>query len=237
LHGAKPKTHDKLVGRKGSFEKVIKNLKLFTKWKQKLKTKRPYLEIGVVLVNKNYKEIVEIVEIANSLDAQAVFIEPLTIYTPTGKKLKMEEKDYKIFKSKITKAKYLAESWRIESNFSDFLTPTLIEKAGNMIEVIKSKTKGKDFFSTPCYEPWYRMGVRVDGTACPCGFFDEESWENVREKSLRKIWFGEYFNLRRRQMLTGDLPKHCRKCCTTLVANNRNIRNELEKFRFLKWKK
>ena len=104
-----------------------------------------------------------------------------------------------------------------------------------MVEVIKfdlqnlGKKKKNEFFSIPCYEPFYRMGIRVDGTVGPCGFFDTESSANIKNKSLKEIWFGSYFQNRRNQMFKRELPNYCKKCCTTLVANNQEIREQLRR--------
>jgi radical SAM protein with 4Fe4S-binding SPASM domain len=232
FHSPDKKTQD-FIAQKESFEKIVKNIKTFEKWKKLLRTKKPKIEIGMVLNRINFKQVVEMVKLAKGLNVQSFFIEPLTVYTNEGEKLRLKTNEVKEF-GKLAREAYLLANG-LETNLQQFFSPEIIEKTGEMIEEIKRilKRKEKDFFSIPCYEPWYRMGIRVDGKVCPCGFLDEESWENVKEKSLEEIWFGEYFNLRRKQIFEGKLPKHCKKCCITLVANNKIIRNELEKFRFL----
>lgn len=232
FHASKKGIQDKLTQRK-SFEKIVKNIRTFAKWKNKLKRKKPKIEIGMVLNRLNFREIVDMVKLAKKLDVQSFFIEPLTVYTSMGSKLKLTKKEIREF-GKLAREAYLFANG-LETNLQQFFSPEIIEKTGEMIEEIKRilKNERKNFFFAPCYEPWYRMGIRVDGRVCPCGFFDEESWENIKEKSLREIWFGEYFNLRRKQILEGNLPKHCKKCCITLVANNKLIRSELEKFKFM----
>jgi radical SAM protein with 4Fe4S-binding SPASM domain len=73
------------------------------------------------------------------------------------------------------------------------------------------------------------MGIRVDGWVCPCGFLDQNTTENVREKGLREIWFGKYFEKRRRELLQKNMPDYCKRCCTTLVQYNQIIREQLER--------
>jgi radical SAM protein with 4Fe4S-binding SPASM domain len=232
LHAPNEKMQD-FITQGASFKKVIENIKIFNRWKELLRKGKPKIEIGMVLNRINFKKIIEMVKLAKKLNVQSFFIEPLTVYTEEGRKLKLKKSEVREF-GEIAREAYLLANG-LETNLQQFFSPEIIEKTGEMVEEIKRilKRKEKNFFSVPCYEPWYRMGIRVDGTVCPCGFLDEESWENVKEKSLKEIWFGEYFNLRREQILERKLPEHCKKCCITLVANNKIIRNELEKFRFM----
>jgi radical SAM protein with 4Fe4S-binding SPASM domain len=167
---------------------------------------------------------------ASDLAIQLVFVEPVTVYTPEGSKLKLDDGESVAFQQIAVQAKRLAQKFGIETNLADFSNPALIQSTGEMDELFRG---GGGFFTSPCYEPWLKMGIRSDGTVCPCGFFDEASWENVRERSLKQIWFGKFFNQRRSQLLRGELPAHCARCCVTLVAKARQIRSELQKFRYV----
>jgi MoaA/NifB/PqqE/SkfB family radical SAM enzyme len=226
LHGPDKKTQDSLAqGR--SFDKIIKNIKSFVEWKKKLKAEKPKLEIGLVLNRMNFRKVVPMLKLAKKLNVQAFFVEPLTVYTEKGRELKLKKEEAEEFKEIARRAHSLANN--LETNLQQFFSPELIEKTGKMVEEIKKLVKGerKDFLSVPCFEPWWRMGIRVDGWVCPCGFLDQNTTENVREKSLRKIWFGEYFEKRRRELLQKNMPDYCKRCCTTLVQFNQIIREQL----------
>jgi len=234
LHGSCAETNDHLVQEYGTFKKCVEVLSTFRDLKKDAR-ERPYLEIGFVLVNENYKEIEAMVHLSHRLGVQALFVEPITIYTELGKKLKPDKDDYKIFEKMAIKAKEKAEKLGVETNLSNFIGSKFIEKTGEMIDLIGEDivNKTNDFFSTACYEPWYRIGIRADGAVCPCGFFDQGTTENIKNKNLKAVWYGDYFNKRREQLLQKNLPEYCKKCCVTLVVNNKIIRHELEKFRFL----
>jgi len=227
LHGPNRKMQN-LLAQGESFEKVVKNIKIFVKWKKKLKTQKPKIEIGLVLNSLNFREIVPMVKMAKKLNVQAFFIEPITMYTEKGEELKLKKEEAEEFKEIVKRAYPLADG--LETNLQQFFSPELIEKTGKMTEKIKKNIKSgkKNFLSIPCFEPWWRMGIRVDGWVCPCGFLDQDTTENVREKSLREIWFGKYFERRRNQLLQKDMPEYCQKCCTTLVQYNQIIRRALK---------
>jgi len=227
FHGTK-EIHNDLVRDAEAYDNVIKTLGLFKKYKTLYNKKLPELEFGFVLTNKNYKKLNEVLEIAKSNNVDAVFVEPVTVYSEHGKKLKLNEKEQNEFINIAKKARILAKKYNIKNNFQDFFNADLIRNTNLMDKSITEKTKSGSLLTVPCYEPWLRMGIRVDGAIGPCGFFDESSMENIKEKSLKEVWLGDYFNKRRKQMLDNNLPEYCKKCCTTLVSNNQRIREELK---------
>jgi MoaA/NifB/PqqE/SkfB family radical SAM enzyme len=229
FHGPNKKTQDFLAQGK-SFNKTIKNIKSFVKWKKKLKTEKPKIEIGLVLNRMNFRKLIPMVKLAKKLNVQAFFVEPITVYTKRGEELKLKKEEAKEFKEIARRTCSFANG--LETNLQQFFSPELIEKTGKMTEEIKRfiKNKRKDFLSIPCFEPWWRMGIRVDGWVCPCGFLDQNTTENVRSENLRKIWFSEYFENRRKQLLQKETPDYCQKCCITLVQYNQIIREQLSKF-------
>jgi radical SAM protein with 4Fe4S-binding SPASM domain len=177
----------------------------------------------------NFGKVVPMVKLAKRLNVQAFFVEPLTVYTKKGKELKLKKEEAEEFKKIARKAYSIANN--LETNLQQFFSTELIEKTGKMAEEIKKlvKSKRRDFLSVPCFEPWWRMGLRVDGWVCPCGFLDQDSTENVREKGLKEIWNSEYFEKRRKQLLQKDMPEYCQRCCTTLIQYNQIIREQLSK--------
>jgi len=228
LHAPNKKNQDFLTQRE-SFKKIIKNIRSFVNFKKKMKSDKPKIEIGFVLNKRNFRETISMVKLTNKLKIQAFFVEPITVYTEMGERLKLKKQEAKEFE-KIAKNAYSIAN-NLETNLQQFFSTDLTEKTGKMTEEIKKlvKNKRKDFLSIPCYEPWWRIGIRNDGLVCPCGFLDQNTTENVREKGLEEIWFGKYFEMRRKQLLNKKLPKYCERCCTTLVLSNQLIRDELSK--------
>jgi len=229
FHAPDRKTQNEL-SQGNSYDRVVNAIKNFVKYKRKLKTDKPKLEIGFVLNRLNYKKVPSMVRFAKKLGVQAFFVEPLTVYTKKGKEIKLTWEESEKFKKIARKAFSIANG--LETNLQQFFSPELIRNTGMMIKEIKKLIKGKrnDFLSIPCYEPWWRMGIRVDGWVAPCGFLDQSTTENVKNKSLKEIWFGPYFEKRRKELLEKNIPKYCQRCCTTLVQYNQIIREELSKY-------
>lgn len=229
FHGAEAPTHDDLVGRKGSYDKVLRNVKRFGALKGR-GGRPPKIEFGVVLGNRNAAEVPDIVRLAADLGVEAVFIEPVTVYSDMGATLKLDAEGRREFGGITRRAKEIADAAGIETNLDNFFESTLVEATGKMIGVLDGHaSEGDPFIDAPCFEPFYRVGVRVDGRVGPCGFFDEAGAESIRDKRLADVWLGEYFQQRRLEMLERRLGAYCSRCCTTLVDNNRIIREKVRK--------
>ena len=52
--------------------------------------------------------------------------------------------------------------------------------------------------------------------------------EDLIEKSLEEIWFGEYFNNFRNSMMNKNMPSYCYTCATGNVVNMKKMRKILK---------
>ncbi|MDD4932278.1 MAG: pyrroloquinoline quinone biosynthesis protein PqqE [Methylacidiphilaceae bacterium] len=116
--------------------------------------------------------------------------------------------------------------WALENRRWLLPTRAQVEQASNVAAAAQARLKGKmdllfvipDYYATypkACLHGWGRafLTVSADGQALPCQAAREItslSFPNVREKSLRDIWFdSEAFN---RFRGVGWLPEPCRSC-------------------------
>lgn len=219
LHGLK-KTHNELVERE-VFERVLENISSF-------QNSSTTVEIGMVVVKDNYKEIENMLDLSKELGVDYLFLEPITVYSDLGERLALSKEEKDELKQDLNDLIEKVKKYEIETNFSEFMENNFAEKTNNMREFIMSDVSDKDSFAEiPCYEPFLRMGIRVDGRVAPCGFYDEERGDSVRNKSLKEVWYGDYFRERRDEQYDKTLPSYCSKCCTSLVKNQMSLRNKL----------
>lgn len=221
---------DKLLGRKGAFQKQVNALRRFAHHKRSSGTEMPYVELGVVLMNSNFSNLPDIMRLAGELGVNAVFIEPITVYSVIGKNLKMSGAERETFCDIAKESIDVANSFGVATNVQDYLDAEMVTKTGEMQDLLYANAAGSgdNFVSSPCFEPFLRMGIRFDGQVGPCGFLDEVSPENVNKNTLSEIWHGQYFQQLRKRMLDRKLLPQCARCCSTLVVNNRDLRNALE---------
>lgn len=144
LHAPNKKMQD-FLAQKESFKRTVENIRSFVKFKRKFKTDKPMIEIGLVLNRTNFKETTRMVKLANKLKVQAFFVEPITVYTDMGRKLKLKKEEANEFKKTARNAYSFADN--LETNLQQFFSANLVEKTGKMTEEIEKlvKSKRKDF--------------------------------------------------------------------------------------------
>lgn len=232
IDGPDSKTHDYLRGAKGCFNKTVSTIKKLAEYKNSQRKDKPMLNINTVLSIKNYKKLDKMVTLTKSLGIDYMFVEPLIVYSEYGRNLKLKEKHLKDFQVHLKKAIELTKKYGIDSNFSNFdknLNKDLIKKSSSMHEIVKEDAIGYEhpFLSVPCYDPWFHMTIKADGRVISCDVATDEG-DNIRNKSLKEIWYGPYFEKRRALLLSKNIPSFCAQCNPSHTTQRRRLRKEIE---------
>jgi len=160
----------------------------------------------------------------------------MIVYTKLGERIKLGKKEIREMQPMIKKAQILAEEFNITSTIT-CITPEkkfqaeLIEKTSDIREsLIEDAKKHSDkILSIPCYYPWFFLMIRTDGSVIHCGECRNVS-ENIRNKSLEDVWFGETFKNIRKQFMVGNVPDYCKMCRPNVIEDMREIRRSITKY-------
>jgi MoaA/NifB/PqqE/SkfB family radical SAM enzyme len=211
------------------FKKIISGVKNLIKWKKKLRKNKPEIYFHVVVCNKNYNQIVQMIKLAKKLNINGICLNALNVWKPEINKLKLNEKETEELKEILWKSKKLAKELGISTNVEDFLNFLFFEKANVMNKAMVEEVKiNKNLFaSIACYYPWYNISIFSDGRTLPCFILKDEG-ENVKNKSLKEIWFGEYFNGIRKMFFENKLKDDCSKCNPWNLPKMKEIRDKLQ---------
>jgi MoaA/NifB/PqqE/SkfB family radical SAM enzyme len=230
LDASTAKIHDSIRGIK-CFCDVLKNVKLFNSYKRKLKKEKPTLCFHTVVCNKNYIDVPNMFKLARKFNVQDVLINALNVWSPEIKSLKLNDNQIKDFKEILRKSLISAKNYSIDTNISDFLTSELFEKVNvmdkAMTKEVKINNEMNQFLAIPCYYPWYNISIFSDGIVQPC-FILKEKGESLLKKSLEEIWFGNFFNDFRNELMKNKLSEDCSKCNPWNFPKMKQIRNELK---------
>jgi len=203
-------------------------MKRFNYWKKKFKTDKPRYSFHAVLTNKNYNKLSDMIILGHKIGCFGVNFEPLSVWSEEGTKLKLNEKERDEVKKHAKKALSLSKRFRITTNVKNLFESRLIKK-DEMDEILKRDTKEEiSILNSPCYEPWLSLEIRVTGRVAPCRLCDFDSnCDSVTEKSLKEIWFGNYFNNFRNRMMNKNMPSYCYTCAAGNVVNMKDMRKSL----------
>jgi MoaA/NifB/PqqE/SkfB family radical SAM enzyme len=241
IDGPNAKVHDYLRNVPGTFRKVIRTINKFNKLKKEYHTDKPMLNMNTVLSRKNYRLLPQMVMFAKKYGIEFMFVDPLIVYSEIGKKLKMRKEDIKEFPKFLKKARELAKKFEINNNFDGLesnLQAELIEKSSRMNEVIKKDVERmknlkvnkflKDFLTVPCYKPWFHMTIKCDGRVTSCDVPVTDG-DNIKNKSLKEVWHGKYFQWLRKTLLSRKIPDFCAQCNPSHTSQRRRGRLEIIK--------
>jgi MoaA/NifB/PqqE/SkfB family radical SAM enzyme len=229
LDGPSPAINDYIRGVKGSFKRVIKTLDLIKKWKGKLKKEKPWLRMNIVLTNKNFDKLEEMIVLAKKYDFKEVLLQPMTIFSEEGRKLQV--KDTEIIEKYLKRAINEAENFKIKTNMNSFIRNMIIENTNQMEKMIEEEIKnfGNGFLASVCFEPFYNLVIMANGKAKPCAIAGGKAEVDIRGKNLKEVWFGKIFERFRRNLLNGRLFPFCSHCCVPVFLENKRLRRELIK--------
>ncbi|MFH8119865.1 MAG: radical SAM protein, partial [Candidatus Aenigmatarchaeota archaeon] len=231
------KLHEYFRRVKGCFKQVVNTTKKFSYWKKKLRSRLPIITINVVLNKKNYMFIPKIVELGGKLGVDAVFVEPMVLFSKIAAPLKLKEKEIKLLPKYIQEAMQVGEKLGIALTISPISVDRsydedLVKNVGEARKILKNTKENDKLLSIPCYHPWLSLMIRVDGTTIPCGEL-ERFKDNVREKSLEEVWYGPNMNKIRESFLSGIIPYECDKCRPNIINDMKEIKKTIKKFRNL----
>ena len=226
IDGGTNVVQDNLRGREKTFEKNEKTLLLFKKFKTENNNKKPIIHFNSVISNINYNHLDNIIKFAAKSGVEAVNFETLTIHSKQGDSIQLSKIQLEEFQKSIQKIKQLAIKLNIKTNIEKYDDLSLIENSNNMNKIIKIG-KTNDFSAIACFEPWYHMVVKVDGSVGPCCVFTEKK-VNVKTMSLSEIWYGKFFNNLRKDIKKAKLPSYCKICNAGQLFRNEFLRTELK---------
>jgi MoaA/NifB/PqqE/SkfB family radical SAM enzyme len=228
IDGPNAKLHDHLRGCDGAFKKTISTMKLLHNIRYK--SNKPEINMNTVISTENFKLLPKIVKLAKRLKVGYLFAEPLIVYSKAGEQLKLSPEQQKEFIPYLTKAISYTQKYNISSNLSQNLIPELIQNSSAMHEIVKSDMDEQNhpFLSVPCFDPWFHMTIKADGRAISCDVATDEG-DSIKNKSLKEVWFGAYFEKHRKLMLSRQIPNFCRQCNPSHTTQRRNLRAEIKK--------
>ena len=230
IDSADARNHDLLRDKVGTFQKVIANLNELKELKEEYGSDKPKLRFNTVLTNLNYNHMAELVEIAHRLGCEDIQVQPMTVFSEIGEKYKLKGHKTELNKS-LTEAKTLADKYDIYTNMDSFIDNEIVDKTEEMDRVIEEEASKEEnrFLSAPCFEPWYNMVILPQGEVAQCSMFGGKGGDNIGNKSLKEVWFGDYFEKARRRLLDHELFSYCKNCCVPVNLENKRIRENLRK--------
>jgi MoaA/NifB/PqqE/SkfB family radical SAM enzyme len=199
---------------------VTKCLLTFKKVKEELGTDKPVIQINMVLTNRNFDQVVAMVEYARRVGCEELAFHPMREYEEIKsqvRKLKLTLKQKTRLRVYMARAKKLAQSYGLLLDLG--MVPELQTDGGLIPKFLRAR----------CYEPFYGLLVDPEGKVTHCiphGMGIEEL--DLKKMNMEEIWYGDYFAKVRQKILNGIMMKCCLKC--GLLDMSEELRTDLGLF-------
>lgn len=199
IDGATPETYESI--REGaSFHRVVDNLASIDTYRRKQRSKLPKTEILFLAMNKNIRELPDLVRLAARLGVSTVQVAHIIVWDEINKEesLLYHPDEMKHFFAEAARA---ASALNIELGL-----PALITLNGD-------GKHGKASAAVPkCYWPWRHPVVKYNGDVQPCCAAPDVVLGNILDEPFPAIWNGPGFRRFRRQVNSEHPPRVCRTC-------------------------
>jgi len=237
INGPSSDIHDSLVGQQGAFMSAISAIERLHHLKKLHDVSQPEIGFNTVINSANYDQLPALVRLLDKLNGDVLNVQTVILYSDKEETWTLNSKQQHELQSIIKNAIHLADSAGIEHNLEDYRDEELIEKSNikDGLDQLLTSSKSSfykltsplnDYINAFCYEPWYLATVRADGTVGSCRLFRDDG-ENLHDKSLKDIWFGDYFSRNRQTLLAGQQLPYCSKCGSNEYLENMRVRKRL----------
>ncbi len=233
IDGANAETHDFLRGEKGSFDRIKTAGRQLMFMKKKFKKDKPSIHVNTVINSKNYNELPNLASLASSFEADIFIANPMRVQPENIhwiKKANLElnkehiDQFHKMWKKveRVGKQHNLDVCTGLYGDVNESL-----EDSKPKLKKESSKEDIKSFLHAFCFGPFYSLSIGATGKLGQCASsITSRSPVNIRGKSLKELWYGDYFESARKSMLEGGpLLEECKTC--GIVTQRFTIRSQL----------
>lgn len=222
IQGPNPKINDFIMGRNGAFDKAVEGISIVNKLKHDLNKEKPSINLKTVLTKHNYKQILEMVQLANRLDIKSV---EFRMVNEGEVKLGLRSSEISELKELIKKVKEYSQGYGMRINF-EF-------EINNIIPYVYCAEKKEDnHMRLPCLIPSEEIVIFGNrAVSVCCNYFDGQFSRKAEgiikntKSSIKKIWL-DGFKKMRGDMRSNKRYAVCHMCSYDMAHQNKILHDQ-----------
>lgn len=239
-------THDRLRGVKGSFDRAVQAVRKVCEIRAAMGKDSPFVVINMVVMNCNYREIPQMVDLFGQMGADQLLLLTLHHRGDIGDTLTLSPEDMPVLRRAIIQAKNAAMRFGLEvcshnidaeraadgKSKDELLIPDT-QVLGRGVPARADAMRGDprliQLLTLPCYEPWYYLQVCHDGIYSPCcNSYRNEDGETFHDLPFAHIWSeGKHMNRVRQNLLSNRFEGVCKECDRVHLVRTSMVRRHL----------
>ncbi|MFB6075927.1 MAG: radical SAM/SPASM domain-containing protein [Candidatus Aenigmatarchaeota archaeon] len=217
-------TNDILRQRRGSFGKVVENIKKIQRTKKEFNKELPRIEIATVWSKGNSEKLNEMVEVCKFLNVGGFILQPLRIKDHKYDGFLLIQDKQKA-KNNLEMARIRLDNSGIDNNLSD-IDIQISNKNSQEILDLKKNDRNDPLTRIDCLSPFVDVKIYPNGDVGPCqngGREPNKDMKSLKSSKLKGIWYSDYFNKIRKESILGKLKEKenfCKSCCGVSIYSN-----------------
>ena len=214
LDAAEPGVY-KMVRGKDFFEKIVTNLRNFTRMQRDMGAVKPRVSLWLTGLRETVDQLPAFVRLAHSAGIYEVYLQRLVFFDNPMSKESLARAESALFEhttereeALIHEAELIAKELGVMFSASGTVDP------GESIRMQRSDSPW-----SLCRRPWSLMYITANGRVLPCCIapfsmkgYDSFTLGDATLHSLREIWNGEEYKRFREGLLTSAPPPACANC-------------------------
>lgn len=212
---------------KDMYETLVDNITKLNNLKKERGIDKPELRFNYALQRDNIDELLDVIDLANSLNIKAVYIQYLVYIDREERKSRLVgDLTPEIIKNVLLKAEKLTKKYGIRTNIDMWMRD---------FDLFWNNMRCQKYYvpnNKPCYFPWFTAWIDVDGTVRPCPIIP---WQkgiahmgNVFEQPFAEIWNNKKYRDFRIAHANRERPTEpCRTCIPLSLSTIFNIGTKL----------
>lgn len=224
LDGPTAESNNKIRG--AGFEKAIANIRKLENVKATNNASLPEVSIHSVITNLNYDKIEDLVRLTRDTGCDTVNLTLLLVESDYARPFALSAEQKLELRSHVERSIELAQDHNIANNFEIFLRDEVVADSTNMPhgEIVRTES---GIAKSMCFEPFTSLTIHPNGLAGPCCVFWDEDANSVKDRLLKDVWYGPYFEQLRKDFMENKPKRYCALCPSSLYARIADTRQAL----------
>ncbi|MBI2431930.1 MAG: radical SAM protein [Candidatus Hydrogenedentes bacterium] len=209
---------------KGSFNRLAKHLHVLRDLKSKHHSQFPTVQLSVVVTSQNSLLLPDMVKFGKEMGVQRLYFQDLYVRHEGMDAYLVHPEHRQKIQEGAARAARLAQDYGIYTNVAEFKN---VHPEGAPWQIPAPRAANDNSLAhiteSVCFDPWLGLSIVSSGNAGPCCNFWEGHSTNIKDCSLKDVWFGPYMTEMRTRMLANRPPEPCIECQVELIRHNREV--------------
>lgn len=171
------------------FDDIIEGIQVIEDVKAERKSRFPELRFDFVILEDNFHEIPDLIQLSKKLNIKTVFFRALQVEGIQGEREELlgRDVDFKALFTAVKKGLSLAQDLGIKTNLKEIARDFMVYES---LYIEHDSKMNEDV----CLLPWLQCFVSVKGELSPCcATYSNEAWTagNVYKEGFHKVWNGD----------------------------------------------